>query len=52
MRILIIDTFYTPYLKSLYADSGLAKQPWARQHQGHFEGASAQVTPTHMAWDY
>ena len=38
MRILIVDTFYVPYLERLYADGALAKQAWAQQHKKHFVG--------------
>lgn len=38
MRILIVDTFYGPYLERLYAGGSLAQQPWAQQHRAHFAG--------------
>ena len=38
MRILIVDTFYGPYLERLYAGGTLAQQPWAQQLKGHFAG--------------
>ncbi len=38
MRILIVDTFYGPYLQRLYASGELIQQPWAVQHKAHFEG--------------
>jgi spore maturation protein CgeB len=38
MKILIVDTFYGPYLDRLYAGGALAQQPWALQHQAHFAG--------------
>jgi spore maturation protein CgeB len=38
MKILIVDTFYGPYLERLYAGGVLAQQPWCQQHQAHFAG--------------
>ena len=38
MRILIVDTFYGPYLERLYAGSSLAQQTWAEQQKAHFAG--------------
>ncbi|MBM5797392.1 MAG: hypothetical protein FJ060_04390, partial [Cyanobacteria bacterium K_Offshore_0m_m2_072] len=38
MRILIVDTFYGPYLERLYAGGSLAQQPWAQQQKAHFAG--------------
>lgn len=38
MKILIVDTFYGPYLERLYASGELIQQPWAVQHKAHFEG--------------
>ena len=38
MRILIVDTFYGPYLERLYGDGTLAMQTWAQQHKAHFAG--------------
>ena len=38
MRILIIDTFYGPYLKRLYERNELAQKPWELQHRAHFAG--------------
>ena len=38
MRILIVDTFYGPYLERLYAGGALAQQPWTVQHKAHFSG--------------
>jgi spore maturation protein CgeB len=38
MRILIVDTFYGPYLERLYAGGSLAQQTWAQQHKAHFAG--------------
>ena len=38
MKILIVDTFYGPYLQRLYASGDLIQQPWAVQHKAHFEG--------------
>jgi hypothetical protein len=38
MRILIVDTFYGPYLQRLYTGGALAQQPWAKQHKAHFVG--------------
>jgi spore maturation protein CgeB len=38
MRILIVDTFYGPYLERLYSGGSLAQQPWAQQHKAHFAG--------------
>ena len=41
MKILIIDTFYGPYIEKLYAPSQqefLAKKPWIEQHKAHFAG--------------
>ncbi len=38
MKLLIVDTFYGPYLQRLYADGALAAQPWAQQHRAHFAG--------------
>ena len=38
MRILIVDTFYGPYLERLYAGGSLALQTWAQQHKAHFAG--------------
>jgi spore maturation protein CgeB len=38
MKLLIVDTFYGPYLQRLYADGTLAEQPWAQQHRAHFAG--------------
>jgi hypothetical protein len=38
MKILIVDTFYGPYLQRLYADGQLAQQPWAQQQNAHFAG--------------
>ncbi len=39
MKILIVDTFYGPYLERLYAGGGLAKGPWCEQHRAHFAGS-------------
>lgn len=38
MKLLIVDTFYGPYLERLYASGALAQQPWAQQHKAHFAG--------------
>ena len=38
MKLLIVDTFYGPYLERLYASGSLAQQPWAQQHKAHFAG--------------
>jgi len=38
MKILIVDTFYGPYLEQLYASHELIQQPWAVQHKAHFAG--------------
>lgn len=41
MKILIIDTFYGPYLKNLYSENNqgfLAKKPWIEQNKAHFAG--------------
>ena len=38
MRILIVDTFYGPYLERLYAGGSLAQQTWAQQSKAHFAG--------------
>ena len=38
MKILIVDTFYTPYLQQLYRGSSLDQQSWAKQHKAHFAG--------------
>ena len=38
MKILIVDTFYGPYLQRLYGSGELIQQPWAVQHKAHFEG--------------
>ena len=38
MRILIVDTFYGPYLERLYAGGSLAQQTWAQQSRAHFAG--------------
>jgi len=38
MRILIVDTFYGPYLERLYTGGSLAQQPWRVQHKSHFSG--------------
>jgi hypothetical protein len=38
MKILIVDTFYGPYLQRLYASGELIQQPWAVQHKAHFAG--------------
>ncbi len=37
MRILIVDTFYYPYLDSLYSHD-LANRAWIDQHLAHFQG--------------
>ena len=39
MRILLVDTFYGPYLNRLYSDRWLASQSWEQQHQAHFSGS-------------
>ena len=38
MRVLIIDTFYEPYLANLYKKEELLSQPWIKQHEAHFAG--------------
>ena len=38
MRILIVDTFYGPYLERLYSQKNLLRRPWEDQHRAHFEG--------------
>ena len=38
MKILIVDTFYGPYLERLYSGGALARQPWLIQHKAHFAG--------------
>ena len=38
MRILIVDTFYGPYLERLYSQSGLREEPWDKQNRAHFRG--------------
>ena len=38
MKILIVDTFYGPYLERLYASGELIQQPWSLQHKHHFAG--------------
>ena len=37
MRIFIVDTFYDPYLQSLY-QKDLANKSWIEQHRAHFQG--------------
>lgn len=36
MKLLIVDTFYGPYLERLYAGGALTQQPWTVQHKAHF----------------
>jgi len=36
MRVLIVDTFYTPYLQQIYSCSSLVHQSWFNQHKAHF----------------
>ena len=36
MKILIVDTFYPPYLAHLYSSGQLINQTWASQHKSHF----------------
>ena len=38
MRILIVDTFYGPYLARIYSQEGLVQKPWREQHRAHFDG--------------
>lgn len=38
MKLLIVDTFYGPYLQRLYADGSLDSKPWNEQHKAHFAG--------------
>ena len=38
MKLLIVDTFYGPYLQRLYADGSLGAKPWSEQHTAHFRG--------------
>ena len=37
MKILIIDTFYGPYLESIYIND-IATKSWKEQHIQHFKG--------------
>lgn len=36
MRLLIIDTFYVPYLEKLYSRKNLKEKKWKVQHESHF----------------
>ena len=38
MKLLIVDTYYAPYLKKLYDRGELARKTWAVQQSEHFAG--------------